>query len=136
MNIRDKILAADDIKKECNVHIPEWDVTVDVWALSGEERARALQGAKNEDGEVDDALAGVTMVIEAVREVGTSTKIFTPADRDPLFRKSMKPVGRLARIALALSGMSSDSIEAIRGNSVATPSGGSTSASPKRSGAR
>jgi hypothetical protein len=134
-SIRERILAADDIKKERGVHVPEWDVTVDVWGLSGEERARALKGG-TVDGEMDDALVAVAMVIESVRDPASGERVFGEADRDALHKKASTPVARLARIALSISGLSKEALDGIRGNSSATPSGGSTSASPRRSGAR
>lgn len=131
MSLRQQILAADDIKKERGVHIPEWNATVDVWGMTGEERARAVAAGRLDDV-LDEMKLAAAVVIETVRDPATGERVLQPADRDALLLKSAGTLTRLAKIGLRLSGMSEDAREEITKNSV-TASGDSTSASPKPS---
>lgn len=135
MDLREKILAANDIKSEL-VAVAAWEVMVEVRGLTAAQRAKVLAapGVRREDGTVDEAELSVPLIIESAHDPETKKPLFAAADLEALKGKNAGAVDQLASVALRLSGMSQDEAQTIEGNSGGTPSGGSTSASRKGSG--
>lgn len=132
MDLRQQVFAADDIKRERGVHVPEWGVTFDFYGMTGEARARAVGSSRDEDGKMDTGKLAVAVIIETTRNPENGQLVFGVADRDTLLLKSGAVVDRLATIGLTLSGMTPESREDMRKNSD-TASGASTSDSPSAS---
>lgn len=110
INLREKILQADDIKKE-RVKIDEWGVEVEVRSLSGAERARVVENSRSKDGDVDEQKFYSMLVIASVFDPETGEKIFKPADRDILSQKSFSALNKIAKVAARISGMDDESEE-------------------------
>lgn len=127
MNRREKILNAQDIKSEV-ITVAEWGVDVEVRGLTLDQRAKVIEGARNEDGTQNDTKVHVPLVIATAHDPETKQPIFTAADRDALGSKSAQAVDQVASVALRLSGMSQPEQETIRKNFSGTPSDGPTSA--------
>ena len=128
--LRAKSLNAADIRKESGIDVPEWDITVDVWGMTGAQRAKAIATSRDEDGSMDTGKLAVAVIIATVRDPETGELVYDEGDRDTLLGKSGEVLDRLATIGLRLSGMTPEARETIRKNSE-TASDGSTSDSPK-----
>jgi hypothetical protein len=135
-SLREKILSVKDIKTE-RVSIPDWGVEVDVRGLTGAERSEVKASSQVTERDEDDAVTGqrldeatmyALLVIKAVTDPETGTPVFGAADRDALKEKSAGVLEDVAQIILRLSGLTLDSVKAIRKNSDATPSVASPSA--------
>jgi hypothetical protein len=119
--LRDKILAADDIKEEL-VTIPEWGVTVKVRGFTGQQRAEYIVGNMNLAGTGLDPVRGTaSLVIAAALDPETDEPVFGPADRDALMSKSGKALDTVGAVALRLSGMMPEAVEAAKKDSSAPP---------------
>ena len=105
MSIRDKIIAADDIGTEV-VHVPSWDVDVQVRGLSLGQRNDALSASREEDGNLNLSKYYALIIIATVSDPETGEQVFTEADVPMLLSKSSEPADLLAKKALALSGLS------------------------------
>ena len=102
-SLRERILSAQDIQSE-RVHVPEWDVEVEVRSMTGAQRARVLQGA-TVDGEVDLERLYPILLIETVYDPETGEPVFEAADRDALNAKNSGALERIAKVAMRLSGI-------------------------------
>lgn len=107
--LRNTILNAEDISKEL-VDIPEWGVAVEVRGLTASERFRILQVAVK-DGQVDFKSWFPELVISSAYDPASGEKLFEPADRDTLLKKSGKAIGLIADVASRLSGLSDTDME-------------------------
>lgn len=107
MSLRDRIIAADDIGKRL-VHVPEWNVDVEVRTLSTGMRSRMLQSATTGDGGVDISRLYPMLVIATAFDPETGTPIFddSPEDFELIQNKSAKAVEVVAKVAMEMSGMS------------------------------
>lgn len=115
-NLRDLILASDDITREMLV-VPEWQgIEVEVVSLSGKERAALLQDAANNNGKIDLGKLYPDLVILSCVYPGTSDKIFQPADRGAVAGKNGAALERVAQVAMRLSGLSEDVAAEAEGN--------------------
>jgi len=102
-SLRERILSAQDIQSE-RVHVPEWDVEVEVRSMTGAQRARVLQGA-TVDGEIDLERLYPILLIETTYDPESGERIFNPADRDALNSKNSGALERIAKVAMRLSGI-------------------------------
>jgi len=125
-NLREKILGASDIRRE-QVHVPEWDVEVEVRGLTGAQRARLMKTSLDSKGAVDFEKMFPELLITSTFEPGTGQPVFTEADRDALGGKSGAALDRIAQAAMRLSGLTPGAVEEAEKNSDATPSDASTS---------
>jgi len=115
-SLRDKIKAADDIKREL-VEVPEWGVTVEVRTISGAARAQLFAEATDKNGKLhyDDAYTG--LIIASVFDPETGERVFSAADADWLKKKSSNATERLTEVAVRLSGLSPEAIGQAEKNS-------------------
>lgn len=105
LSLRDKILAADDLKVE-TVFVAEWDATVGVKSMTGQTRARMLSNATDpETGEMDFANLYADVVIATAVDPETQIPLFTTGDRDLLNQKSGAALETLAQAGMKVSGM-------------------------------
>lgn len=125
-NLREKILGASDIRRE-QVHVPEWDATVEVRGLTGTQRAKLMKTGFDARGTVDFEKLYPELLVASVFDPETSQPVFTEADRDSLNGKSGAALERVAQAAMRVSGLSPEAAEQAEKNSAATPSGASTS---------
>jgi len=108
--LRDSILNINDIKVE-KLYIPEWDVEVEVRGLSGSARNRILSKALDKKGSLDLDSMYPDLIIASLYEPDSNERIFDAADRDQLNAKSGKALERIARVAMALSGLDEGQVE-------------------------
>jgi hypothetical protein len=134
--LRSKILSVKDIKVE-RISIPDWGVEVNVRGITGAERSAIKAASQVTDRDDDDSVTGqrldeatmyALLVIESVSDPETGEPVFAAADRDALKEKSAGVLEDVSQIILRLSGLTLDSVKAIRKNSDATPSADSPSA--------
>src|SRR5690606_8056060 len=102
-SLRERILSAQDIQSE-RVHVPEWDVEVEVRSMTGQQRAAVLKGA-TVDGEIDLEKLYPILLIETTYDPESGERIFNPADRDALNAKNSGALERIAKVAMRLSGI-------------------------------
>ena len=105
MNIRDKIIAADDIGSEL-VTVPQWDVTIEVRGLTLGQRNDALTASRSEDGVLNISTYYALIIVGTASDPETHEPIFTFDDAKMLLGKSSKAGDLLAIKALSLSGLS------------------------------
>jgi hypothetical protein len=134
--LRDKILNAQDIKKE-TVHVDEWDADLIVRGLTGKERADIIDKATvketNDKGEVinssvDQLVLLPLLIIATTTDPADGSPVFGDADRDALNDKSSSAIDKVSAVSLRLSGMTKQEGDAIAKNSAATASAASASA--------
>lgn len=125
--LRKRILEADDLGTEV-VHVPEWDVDVEVGSMSGKMRARFMRSMSGTDTTSERYFEQffADIVIATACDPETHEPLFTPADRDPLNAKNGAALGKLAEVAMRLAGLSSTAVEDTAADFDATPSDGST----------
>lgn len=111
INLRDKILNADDIKKEV-VPVEEWDCELEVRGLSGKERNSILNKVMNkQSGEMDLDTLYTTLLIKSVYDPETGEKVFEEKDRDMLSGKSGAALEKVAQVASRLSGLDNKGVQ-------------------------
>lgn len=116
MALRDKIKAASDVESEV-VDVPQWDVKIEVRNMTGLSRARLLKKATNEDGDIDLESMYPAILVASCYDPDEGTAVFEAEDSSWINDKSAGPIERLAQVALRLSGLDKDSIEAGKGGS-------------------
>jgi hypothetical protein len=109
MNLRDKIFSADDITKEL-VEIPEWDVTVEIRAMTAAERGTLGEAAMVGD-KTNVGLMYALAVISSVYDPETGLPIFTIQDKEAILSKSGSVIERLATKALGASGLTEKAVD-------------------------
>lgn len=123
MLTRQQILEANDLPRE-EVQTPEWGGSVFVRTMNGKERD-AFEVRHRQDGDKNwRARFAATIICD---EKGAP--LFTEADVEALGEKSWAVLDRIFDAGTELSKVSSAAIEALRGNSNATHSDDSASAS-------
>jgi uncharacterized protein YoaH (UPF0181 family) len=122
MNLRDKILSAQDIPSE-ELHVKEWDVTVLVKGMSAGERITLMQNAYDQKTQqVNMAAVYPDVVVSCVHDPVTGDAIFTPGDKDALMAKASSAIEAIAAVGLRLSGIGSDEQDEAGKDSSSTPS--------------
>jgi hypothetical protein len=111
---RDEILAQNGLPRE-PLFIPEWDGNVIVRAMTAGERDgfEMAIGAAREEGENPCARARIA-VITLVDDAGR--QLFTEADIPALSAKYAKPIDRIFDVAIRLSKLTKDDVEALEKN--------------------
>jgi hypothetical protein len=125
-NLRDKILAAQDIKTEI-VRIDEWDVEVEVRGMTGRQRAILLQGVvggQGKNSKVDLQKLYPQLVVMSTFDPETGKPVFLPGDSDALLGKSGAALEKIAKVAMELSGLNEEDVGK---NSESTPNDDSIS---------
>lgn len=119
MKLKDKILAAPDLKAE-SLEIPEWDVTVEVRGMSGKLRAKFVEMAyQNGMGsEQDQAKMGAAMlplfpefVLDGVYDPENGEKVFAAGDLEALLQKNGQVLERIALKVIELSGLNEKAVD-------------------------
>lgn len=104
MNLRDKILNADDIKTE-EVTVQEWGVNVKVKGMTGKSRSNLLEVCVDKDGNMDFEKLYPLLLIGTVYDPESDEKVFEAADHDALNEKSGGALEKVAKVAMKLSGL-------------------------------
>lgn len=113
MNLREKILAAQDIPSE-KVNIPEWGVELLVKGMSAGERITLMQNAYDQNTQqVNMAAVYPDIVVGCVFDPETDEPIFSSADKSALMSKSSAAIETIAAVGLRLSGIGSDEADAL-----------------------
>lgn len=110
MDLRKKILVSHDIKNE-KVHVPEWDVTIEVRTMNGKQRAQVVKAAVDEKGNINADSIYPELLIATCFDPNTSKPIFTDKDKDALNAKSGAVLERIGQIAMGLSGLTKEAVE-------------------------
>lgn len=127
MNLRDKILAADDIPSE-KVTIKEWGVDVLVRGMSAGDRITLMQNAYDQStGQVNMAAVYPDVVVSCLIDPDTNEPVFTDSDKALLMSKSSAAIEQIASVGLRLSGIGQDVQDAAGKDSSSIPSDDSSS---------
>ena len=130
-NLKDKILAADDLPSE-TVYVPEWDVDVKIVGLNGKQRGRIMDRVLDQKTRhVDMEKLETLLLIQSLRDPEDDSPIFQEADIDALQKKSSKAIQDLTFVAMHLSGFGEGIVdEAGKDSSPATNGSTQTEDSP------
>jgi hypothetical protein len=113
MNLRDKILAAQDIPTE-KVNIPEWGVELLVKGMSAGDRITLMQNAYDQNTQqVNMAAVYPDIVVSCVFDPETDEHIFTDSDKSALMGKSSAAIEAIASVGLRLSGIGNEQADAL-----------------------
>ena len=127
MNLRDTILAADDIPSE-KVSIKEWGVDVLVRGMSAGDRITLMQNAYDQStGQVNMAAVYPDVVVSCLIDPDTDQPVFTDADKALLMSKSSAAIEQIASVGLRLSGIGQDVQDAAGKDFSSTPNDDSSS---------
>ena len=127
MNLRDTILAADDIPSE-KVTIKEWEVDVLVRGMSAGDRITLMQNAYDQStGQVNMAAVYPDVVVSCLIDPDTNEPVFTDSDKALLMSKSSAAIEQIASVGLRLSGIGQDVQDAAGKDSSSIPSDDSSS---------
>ena len=127
MNLRETILAADDIPSQ-KVEIPEWGVELLVRGMSAGDRLDLMQNAFDQTTQqVNMAIVYPDVVVACAFDPKTGEAVFTEADKPELMKKASAAIERLASVGLQLSGIGKDEQDAAGKDSSSTPSDDSSS---------
>ena len=111
MDLRDKILAANDIAAK-QLSIPEWGgVVIEVRAMNGLQRAKVISNALDKDGNVDTQNMYPDLLIASCYDPETGKPLFAEADRAALNQKNGAVLERIAQVAMNLAGITKTAIE-------------------------
>lgn len=110
MSLRDRILAADDIGKEI-VHVPQWNVDIEVRTMSAVQRSRMLQTCTLPDGGVDLDRLYPMLIIATVFDPETGAQAFDDEDMALLQEKSASAIEFVAQKTMQMSGMVAKSVD-------------------------
>lgn len=107
---RNQIFSAK--RKEESVHVPEWGMDVLVRSMSGSDRAQFMQRSM----EKKLGVLEVETVIACTFDPETGAALFTAADRDTLLATEGAALGRIADVAVRLSGLTETAASAAEKN--------------------
>lgn len=132
--LREKILNVKDIKTE-RVYVRDWDVSLDLVALTAAERidliAKSTVKDTDEDGKTtsrqDNGILYPLLIIASAHDPETGEKVFGDADRDTINSKSAGVIEDLGMAICRISGMTEDAQRVLAKNSVATTTDASSS---------
>jgi hypothetical protein len=105
MNLREKILAANDIPSE-TVEIPEWGVELLVKGMTAGDRLLLMQNAYDQKTQqVNMAIVYPDVVVACAYDPKTGEAVFADSDKSELMTKASAAIERLANVGLRLSGI-------------------------------
>ncbi len=111
MSLRDRILAANDIATR-TLHVPEWDVDLEIRTLSALERTRMIKACTDLAGNVDLEKMYPLLIIASAHDPESGAKVFDHSDMTLLGDKSASAVEKVAKVAMEMSGMNAEAIDA------------------------
>ncbi len=131
--LRARLLASKDVKSE-RVTIPEWDdLTLEVRGMTGAQQVKCSDASmvpgNNGDGPTrDNNKLTRLMLLKSLYDPETGQLVLEEADEEALWEKSAAVLNRLAETMVRLNGMSTEAMDALSKNSVATASAAGASA--------
>jgi len=112
---KEQILQADDLKTE-TVEVPEWDGEVLLRELRGRERDAFEEGSMDKQRNVTMTNMRARLVaLSAINEEGE--RLFSAKEANELGNKSATALNRLFEVCCRLSGITSDDVDKLEGNS-------------------
>lgn len=127
MNLRDKILAAEDIPSE-TLQITEWNVDLLIKGMTAGERIALMQSAFDQaTGQVNMAAVYPDVVVACAHDPETGEPVFTNADKPAILSKSSAAVEKIADVGLRLSGIGKEESDASGKDSSNSPNDDSSS---------
>ena len=122
MNLRDKILASNDIPTE-KITVPEWGVDLLIKGMTAGERVTLMQNAYDAKTEqVNMSKVYPDVVVSCACDPDTGDHLFSDADKDALMGKSSAAIEKIADVGLRLSGIGKEQQDASGKGSSNTPS--------------
>lgn len=109
--LRDQIFASKDLDSEI-VEVPEWGLKLEVRSMSAGERSRSMRNWLDDDQKVDLEKFYPAIIAASVFDPESGERVFEQDDAEKLNEKSSRVIERLAMVALRLSGMSPEGIDA------------------------
>lgn len=117
MDLRDKILGADDLRREL-VSVPEWDADIYIQEMTGSDRdqyeAALIDKSKLPTKEKLKNMRAELVVLTAVDESGA--RIFSDDDIALVGAKNAKVLSRLAETAQMINRLNDELVEEEAGN--------------------
>jgi hypothetical protein len=115
--LRDKIMAANDRQRQ-PVHVPEWDCTVHIAVMSGDDRDQyeQLVVSRMKDGKLTDARGIRAQLLVRTLVTDDGARIFSDGDAELLGTKSAAVIARLAELAQKLNGLTDRDVEDLAKN--------------------
>lgn len=110
INLRDKILSVDDIKKEI-LHVDQWDVDLEIRSLNGKARSKLMNETMKSNGKMDMERLYPELIISCTYDPETHERVFQPTDREQINTKNSGALEKIAKVAMKLSGLDADSVE-------------------------
>ena len=110
-NLSAQIFAKDDIASR-EVNVTAWDVTVLVKSMTAKDRARMINNAASTTGTFNLEEVLPDLVILCTFDPETGERVFAEGDRDALMAKSAAAVEQIATVAMELSGMTEEAVDA------------------------
>jgi hypothetical protein len=110
VSLRDRIFAADDIGKE-EIHVPQWDVNLELRTMTAAERSKMLGSAADDDGNMNFDELYPRILIATVFDPESGEPVFSAEDVASLQNKSAAAVEFVAQKSMALSGLSSEAVD-------------------------
>ena len=110
MSLRDRILSANDIATKV-IHVPLWDVDLEIRTLSSLERTRMIKACTDKDGNVDLEKMYPLLVISSAHDPESGMKVFDHDDMVAVSDKSAAAIEMVAKVAMEMSGMNAEAIE-------------------------
>lgn len=115
LSLRDKVAQSNDIEVKL-VHVPQWDVDIEVRSMAARDRARMVQEAAAAAAETGETTVNFErlypdLVILCSFDPTTGLKAFEESDRDMLLDRHAGAIELVAGAAMAISGMSDKAVE-------------------------
>lgn len=108
--LRDKILAAKDIKEE-TYEVPEWDVTLLLRGMTAKQRGRVMQACTDpKTGAVSYEKMYPKLTISGCFDPETKEAVFDDSDNDSINEKDGGIVETIAMKIMNLSGTNKDAL--------------------------
>lgn len=114
MSIKDKIIAAQDRKFQ-DVPVPEWDCTVRVQAMTGDDLFTFYNEVSDDKGNVklDGKTAMPKLLVRTLYDPETGERLFESGETGLIGGKSGDVLFRLFRVAQDVNGLSKAAVEDI-----------------------
>lgn len=128
MSLREAILSGEDSYLQLReVPVPEWGVSVWIRGMNSFERD-AFEASLPDGPERLKNFRAKLAVMSCFDQDGS--RLFQPEDTEQLGKKSGSALDRIAGLALRLSGISREEVDAAKKDSPGEPGSGSPSSSP------
>lgn len=120
MNLRDKILAVQDIPSE-TITVSEWDVDLLIKGMTAGERVTLMQNAYDSRTEqVNMSKVYPDVVVACAHDPETGEPVFTDSDKEAILGKSSASIEKIADVGLRLSGIGKEAQDAAGKDSSST----------------